>query len=158
MSVCTQYWVFCDSCWGVCVVIMCCVSLCSSAHTRRLFPLRPRHSHPVCTTMSLMFLLCGFLSGQPCLRDHLTLRFCQTLQWLGRCQLPSVRTQCCKTCGLNSRGSDRTTRRWESVGFSAYSDTSGLAFMEQQPIREIKCPNSHQNGSQLFSKTRKSVL
>ncbi|KAA0723931.1 A disintegrin and metalloproteinase with thrombospondin motifs 7 [Triplophysa tibetana] len=53
----------------------------------------------------------GAPSGQPCLRDHLTLRFCQTLLWLGRCQLPSVQTQCCKTCGLNSRGSDRTTRR-----------------------------------------------
>ncbi|XP_051985253.1 A disintegrin and metalloproteinase with thrombospondin motifs 7-like, partial [Xyrauchen texanus] len=50
-------------------------------------------------------------SGQLCLRDHLTFRFCQTLQWLGRCQLPSVRSQCCKTCGLRSRGSQRTTRR-----------------------------------------------
>ncbi|XP_055070874.2 A disintegrin and metalloproteinase with thrombospondin motifs 7 [Misgurnus anguillicaudatus] len=50
-------------------------------------------------------------SGQPCLRDRLTLRFCQTLQWLGRCQLSSVRAQCCKTCELNSRGSDRTASR-----------------------------------------------
>lgn len=107
------------------VLLYCVVSLCSSAHTHTLtpaIPLKPRHSHPVCTTTSLMFLLCGFLSGQPCLRDHLTLRFCQTLLWLGRCQLPSVRTQCCKTCGLNSRGSDRTTRRWESRGFNTHPD------------------------------------
>ncbi|XP_051918967.1 A disintegrin and metalloproteinase with thrombospondin motifs 7 [Hippocampus zosterae] len=36
--------------------------------------------------------------GEVCLRDRLTSRFCQTLQWLGRCQLPNVRAQCCKTC------------------------------------------------------------
>ncbi|XP_016339498.1 A disintegrin and metalloproteinase with thrombospondin motifs 7 [Sinocyclocheilus anshuiensis] len=50
-------------------------------------------------------------SGQLCLRDHLTLRFCRTLQWLGRCQVPLVRTKCCKTCGLPSRGGDRTASR-----------------------------------------------
>ncbi|XP_061830889.2 A disintegrin and metalloproteinase with thrombospondin motifs 7 [Nerophis lumbriciformis] len=37
-------------------------------------------------------------SGASCLRDRLTSRFCQTLHWLGRCQLPNVRAQCCKTC------------------------------------------------------------
>ncbi|XP_016140037.1 A disintegrin and metalloproteinase with thrombospondin motifs 7 [Sinocyclocheilus grahami] len=50
-------------------------------------------------------------SGQLCLWDHLTLRFCRTLQWLGRCQVPSVRVKCCKTCGLPSRGGDRTASR-----------------------------------------------
>ncbi|XP_049574160.1 A disintegrin and metalloproteinase with thrombospondin motifs 7 [Syngnathus scovelli] len=37
-------------------------------------------------------------SGEVCLRDRLTSRFCQTLRWLGRCQLPNVLAQCCKTC------------------------------------------------------------
>uniref|UniRef100_A0A8C2HGG6 ADAM metallopeptidase with thrombospondin type 1 motif 7 n=1 Tax=Cyprinus carpio TaxID=7962 RepID=A0A8C2HGG6_CYPCA len=49
--------------------------------------------------------------GQLCLRDHLTLRFCQTLQWHGQCQVPSVRAKCCKTCGLPSRGNDRIASR-----------------------------------------------
>uniref|UniRef100_A0AAZ3QHQ3 ADAM metallopeptidase with thrombospondin type 1 motif 7 n=1 Tax=Oncorhynchus tshawytscha TaxID=74940 RepID=A0AAZ3QHQ3_ONCTS len=50
-------------------------------------------------------------SGLTCLRDRLTFRFCQTLQWLGRCHLPAVQTQCCKTCGRRSRGNERTSRR-----------------------------------------------
>ncbi|XP_067311825.1 A disintegrin and metalloproteinase with thrombospondin motifs 7 [Pseudorasbora parva] len=50
-------------------------------------------------------------SGQLCLRDLLTFRFCQTLQWLGRCHMSSVRAKCCKTCGLPSRGEDRTASR-----------------------------------------------
>uniref|UniRef100_A0A8C1PJ66 ADAM metallopeptidase with thrombospondin type 1 motif 7 n=1 Tax=Cyprinus carpio TaxID=7962 RepID=A0A8C1PJ66_CYPCA len=50
-------------------------------------------------------------SGQLCLRDHLTIRFCQTLRWLGRCQVPSVRAKCCKTCRLPSRGGDHTASR-----------------------------------------------
>ncbi|XP_030621018.1 A disintegrin and metalloproteinase with thrombospondin motifs 7 [Chanos chanos] len=50
-------------------------------------------------------------SDQVCLHNRLTLRFCQTLQWLGRCHLPTVRAQCCKTCGQHSRGNDRTARR-----------------------------------------------
>uniref|UniRef100_A0A674MQ18 ADAM metallopeptidase with thrombospondin type 1 motif 7 n=1 Tax=Takifugu rubripes TaxID=31033 RepID=A0A674MQ18_TAKRU len=33
-----------------------------------------------------------------CVRDRLTSRFCKTLLWLGRCQLPNIRAQCCKTC------------------------------------------------------------
>ncbi|XP_054626711.1 A disintegrin and metalloproteinase with thrombospondin motifs 7 isoform X3 [Dunckerocampus dactyliophorus] len=37
-------------------------------------------------------------SGATCLADRLSSRFCQTLRWLGRCQLPNVRAQCCKTC------------------------------------------------------------
>ncbi|KAJ7994680.1 hypothetical protein DPEC_G00251990 [Dallia pectoralis] len=50
-------------------------------------------------------------TGLTCLRDRLTFRFCQTLQWLGRCHLPTVRAQCCKTCGQRSRGNERSTRR-----------------------------------------------
>nr|XP_046249394.1 A disintegrin and metalloproteinase with thrombospondin motifs 7 isoform X2 [Scatophagus argus] len=39
--------------------------------------------------------------GALCVRDRLTYRFCQTLRWLGRCHLPNVRAQCCKTCSLH---------------------------------------------------------
>ncbi|KAJ8249248.1 hypothetical protein GJAV_G00232760 [Gymnothorax javanicus] len=49
--------------------------------------------------------------GSVCVRDSLTFRLCQTLQWLGRCHLPPVRTQCCKTCSQRSRGNERTSRR-----------------------------------------------
>ncbi|XP_064168208.1 A disintegrin and metalloproteinase with thrombospondin motifs 7 [Anguilla rostrata] len=49
--------------------------------------------------------------GYVCLRDSLTFRLCQTLQWLGRCHLPPVRAQCCKTCSQRSRGNQRTSRR-----------------------------------------------
>uniref|UniRef100_A0A8C3AT39 ADAM metallopeptidase with thrombospondin type 1 motif 7 n=1 Tax=Cyclopterus lumpus TaxID=8103 RepID=A0A8C3AT39_CYCLU len=44
-------------------------------------------------------------SGALCLRDRLTFRFCQTLRWLGRCHLPNVRAQCCRTCSQRSRSS-----------------------------------------------------
>uniref|UniRef100_A0A8C7HAP2 ADAM metallopeptidase with thrombospondin type 1 motif 7 n=1 Tax=Oncorhynchus kisutch TaxID=8019 RepID=A0A8C7HAP2_ONCKI len=54
---------------------------------------------------------CNLNEWLTCLRDRLTFRFCQTLQWLGRCHLPAVRTQCCKTCGRRSRGNERTSRR-----------------------------------------------
>ncbi|KAF3686676.1 A disintegrin and metalloproteinase with thrombospondin motifs 7 [Channa argus] len=37
-------------------------------------------------------------SGTVCLQDRLTFRFCQTLRLLGRCLLPNVRAQCCKSC------------------------------------------------------------
>ncbi|XP_078128124.1 A disintegrin and metalloproteinase with thrombospondin motifs 7 [Sander vitreus] len=49
-------------------------------------------------------------SGAVCLRDRVTFRFCQTLRWLGRCHLPNVRAQCCKTCSQRSRSSS-TSRR-----------------------------------------------
>ncbi|XP_028257428.1 A disintegrin and metalloproteinase with thrombospondin motifs 7 [Parambassis ranga] len=41
--------------------------------------------------------------GAVCLRDRLTLRFCHTLRWLGRCRLPNIQAQCCKTCSQRSR-------------------------------------------------------
>ncbi|NXW79351.1 ATS7 metalloproteinase, partial [Hirundo rustica] len=37
--------------------------------------------------------------GVPCERDRLTFAFCQTLRLLGRCHLPTVRVQCCRSCG-----------------------------------------------------------
>lgn len=48
-------------------------------------------------------------TGAVCVRDRLTLRFCHTLRWLGRCLLPNVRAQCCKTCSQRSRS---TSRHW----------------------------------------------
>ncbi|RMB94172.1 hypothetical protein DUI87_28978 [Hirundo rustica rustica] len=38
-------------------------------------------------------------SRVPCERDRLTFAFCQTLRLLGRCHLPTVRVQCCRSCG-----------------------------------------------------------
>ncbi|XP_006871003.1 PREDICTED: A disintegrin and metalloproteinase with thrombospondin motifs 7 [Chrysochloris asiatica] len=51
-----------------------------------------------------------------CERDRLSFGFCETLRLLGRCQLPTVRTQCCRTCpppgrGSPSRGHQRVARR-----------------------------------------------
>uniref|UniRef100_A0A8B9L0N7 ADAM metallopeptidase with thrombospondin type 1 motif 7 n=1 Tax=Astyanax mexicanus TaxID=7994 RepID=A0A8B9L0N7_ASTMX len=48
---------------------------------------------------------------QLCLRDRLTFRFCQTLQWLGRCDQAAVQAQCCKTCEQQHRGNHRATHR-----------------------------------------------
>uniref|UniRef100_A0A4X2KXJ5 ADAM metallopeptidase with thrombospondin type 1 motif 7 n=1 Tax=Vombatus ursinus TaxID=29139 RepID=A0A4X2KXJ5_VOMUR len=58
-------------------------------------------------------------SPQDCLvcdRDRLTFSFCETLHLLGRCRLPTVRVQCCKTCsqdshGARDRGNERVSRR-----------------------------------------------
>ncbi|XP_062357144.1 A disintegrin and metalloproteinase with thrombospondin motifs 7 [Cinclus cinclus] len=54
--------------------------------------------------------------GVPCERDRLTFAFCQTLRLLGRCHLPTVHTQCCRSCrqhGLLAapRGHQRLSRR-----------------------------------------------
>uniref|UniRef100_A0A8I3N084 A disintegrin and metalloproteinase with thrombospondin motifs 7 n=1 Tax=Canis lupus familiaris TaxID=9615 RepID=A0A8I3N084_CANLF len=51
-----------------------------------------------------------------CERDRLSFGFCETLRLLGRCQLPAVRTQCCRSCpppghGAPSRGHQRIARR-----------------------------------------------
>ncbi|XP_032480213.1 A disintegrin and metalloproteinase with thrombospondin motifs 7 isoform X3 [Phocoena sinus] len=51
-----------------------------------------------------------------CERDRLSFGFCETLRLLGRCQLPTVRTQCCRSCpppgrGAPSRGRQRVARR-----------------------------------------------
>uniref|UniRef100_A0A8C7AU60 ADAM metallopeptidase with thrombospondin type 1 motif 7 n=1 Tax=Neovison vison TaxID=452646 RepID=A0A8C7AU60_NEOVI len=47
-----------------------------------------------------------------CERDRLSFGFCETLRLLGRCQLPAIRTQCCRSCptpghGAPSRGHQR---------------------------------------------------
>ncbi|XP_040349326.1 A disintegrin and metalloproteinase with thrombospondin motifs 7 [Herpailurus yagouaroundi] len=54
--------------------------------------------------------------GRGCERDRLSFGFCETLRLLGRCQLPAVRTQCCRSCplpghGVPSRGHQRVARR-----------------------------------------------
>ncbi|NWR36317.1 ATS7 metalloproteinase, partial [Tachuris rubrigastra] len=54
--------------------------------------------------------------GVPCERDRLTFGFCQTLRLLGRCHLPTVHLQCCRSCrrqGLpgRDRGDERLSRR-----------------------------------------------
>uniref|UniRef100_A0A8C5HUC7 A disintegrin and metalloproteinase with thrombospondin motifs 7-like n=1 Tax=Gouania willdenowi TaxID=441366 RepID=A0A8C5HUC7_GOUWI len=46
---------------------------------------------------------CESTNSASCSRDRLTFRFCNTLRWLGRCHLPNVRSQCCRTCNLRSR-------------------------------------------------------
>ncbi|XP_058398176.1 A disintegrin and metalloproteinase with thrombospondin motifs 7 isoform X2 [Diceros bicornis minor] len=64
---------------------------------------------------------CGAQDCEPeepprCERDRLSFGFCETLRLLGRCQLPTVRTQCCRSCpppgrGASSRGHQRVARR-----------------------------------------------
>nr|XP_033775945.1 A disintegrin and metalloproteinase with thrombospondin motifs 7 isoform X2 [Geotrypetes seraphini] len=51
-----------------------------------------------------------------CKRDRLTFSFCQTLKFLGRCHLPTVKIQCCHTCQVYSpnareRGNEHASRR-----------------------------------------------
>ncbi|XP_004617610.1 A disintegrin and metalloproteinase with thrombospondin motifs 7 [Sorex araneus] len=51
-----------------------------------------------------------------CEWDRLIFSACETLRLLGRCQLPTVRTQCCRTCRLDdfsdlARGHQRAARR-----------------------------------------------
>ncbi|XP_053127665.1 A disintegrin and metalloproteinase with thrombospondin motifs 7 isoform X2 [Hemicordylus capensis] len=59
-------------------------------------------------------------SGSVCERDRLSFGFCQTLLFLGRCHLPTVSAQCCRTChhhhhhspgGTRGRGDERASRR-----------------------------------------------
>uniref|UniRef100_A0A8C5JMH5 ADAM metallopeptidase with thrombospondin type 1 motif 7 n=1 Tax=Junco hyemalis TaxID=40217 RepID=A0A8C5JMH5_JUNHY len=53
----------------------------------------------------------------PCERDRLSFAFCQTLRLLGRCPLPTVRAQCCRSCQHalpapgQQRGQQRLARR-----------------------------------------------
>ncbi|NXS33699.1 ATS7 metalloproteinase, partial [Pomatostomus ruficeps] len=55
--------------------------------------------------------------GVPCERDRLTFAFCQTLRLLGRCHLPTVLAQCCRSCRQHGllpapgRGDQRLSRR-----------------------------------------------
>ncbi|NWR55363.1 ATS7 metalloproteinase, partial [Bucorvus abyssinicus] len=58
-------------------------------------------------------------SGFVCERDRLTFAFCQTLRVLGRCHLPTVHLQCCRSCRQHGhrvapdrdRGDERASRR-----------------------------------------------
>ncbi|NXV17194.1 ATS7 metalloproteinase, partial [Cepphus grylle] len=58
-------------------------------------------------------------SGFVCERDRLTFGFCQTLRVLGRCHLPTVHLQCCRSCRQHGhraapdrdRGDERASRR-----------------------------------------------
>ncbi|NXL36579.1 ATS7 metalloproteinase, partial [Glaucidium brasilianum] len=58
-------------------------------------------------------------SGFICERDRLTFSFCQTLRVLGRCHLPTVYLQCCRSCRQHrhhaapdrDRGDERASRR-----------------------------------------------
>ncbi|XP_072593608.1 A disintegrin and metalloproteinase with thrombospondin motifs 7 [Vulpes vulpes] len=59
---------------------------------------------------------CDLSEAPRCERDRLSFGFCETLRLLGRCQLPAVRTQCCRSCpppghGAPSRGHQRIARR-----------------------------------------------
>ncbi|XP_053079409.1 A disintegrin and metalloproteinase with thrombospondin motifs 7 isoform X1 [Acinonyx jubatus] len=59
---------------------------------------------------------CELGEAPRCERDRLSFGFCETLRLLGRCQLPAVRTQCCRSCplaghGVPSRGHQRVARR-----------------------------------------------
>ncbi|NXS63893.1 ATS7 metalloproteinase, partial [Brachypteracias leptosomus] len=57
--------------------------------------------------------------GFVCERDRLTFSFCQTLRVLGRCHLPTVHLQCCRSCRQHGqhpvpgrdRGDQRASRR-----------------------------------------------
>ncbi|NXG73143.1 ATS7 metalloproteinase, partial [Baryphthengus martii] len=58
-------------------------------------------------------------AGFICERDRLTFGFCQTLRILGRCHLPTVHLQCCRSCRQHGhraapgrdRGDERASRR-----------------------------------------------
>ncbi|KAH0513808.1 A disintegrin and metalloproteinase with thrombospondin motifs 7 [Microtus ochrogaster] len=59
---------------------------------------------------------CELVEPPRCERDRLSFSFCETLRLLGRCQLPTIRAQCCRSCpplsrGVPSRGHQRVARR-----------------------------------------------
>lgn len=59
---------------------------------------------------------CELVESPRCERDRLSFSFCETLRLLGRCQLPTIRAQCCRSCpplsrGVPSRGHQRVARR-----------------------------------------------
>ncbi|XP_021494389.1 A disintegrin and metalloproteinase with thrombospondin motifs 7 [Meriones unguiculatus] len=59
---------------------------------------------------------CELVELPRCERDRLSFSFCETLRLLGRCQLPTIRAQCCRSCpplsrGVPSRGHQRVARR-----------------------------------------------
>ncbi|XP_076982869.1 A disintegrin and metalloproteinase with thrombospondin motifs 7 [Tamandua tetradactyla] len=59
---------------------------------------------------------CDLTELPRCEHDRLPFGLCETLRLLGRCRLPSVHVQCCRTCpwpgrGASSRGHQRVARR-----------------------------------------------
>ncbi|XP_059123046.1 A disintegrin and metalloproteinase with thrombospondin motifs 7 isoform X3 [Peromyscus eremicus] len=59
---------------------------------------------------------CELVEPPRCERDRLSFGFCETLRLLGRCQLLTIRAQCCRSCpplsrGIPSRGHQRVARR-----------------------------------------------
>ncbi|XP_062868970.1 A disintegrin and metalloproteinase with thrombospondin motifs 7 [Trichomycterus rosablanca] len=54
---------------------------------------------------------CNLHDCQVCSNDRLKFSFCQKLQWLGQCEQPTVRSQCCKTCERHNRSNDCASRR-----------------------------------------------
>lgn len=85
---------------------------------RDLSPSPPAHVHSRLLTMLALTPSCAPASpaGAPCERDRLSFAFCQTLRLLGRCHLPTVHSQCCRSCrqhGLLAapRGHQRLSRR-----------------------------------------------
>ncbi|XP_053769353.1 A disintegrin and metalloproteinase with thrombospondin motifs 7 isoform X2 [Desmodus rotundus] len=66
---------------------------------------RPESSQP-CGTED-----CELAEPQRCERDRLSFAFCETLRLLGRCQLPSIRAQCCLSCPAPGRSRHRRAAR-----------------------------------------------
>uniref|UniRef100_A0AAQ5WXQ3 ADAM metallopeptidase with thrombospondin type 1 motif 7 n=1 Tax=Amphiprion ocellaris TaxID=80972 RepID=A0AAQ5WXQ3_AMPOC len=54
---------------------------------------------------------CESAPSAVCVRDRLSFRFCQTLRWLGRCLLPNVQSQCCRTCSQRSSGTFKKKKK-----------------------------------------------
>ncbi|KAM5291357.1 A disintegrin and metalloproteinase with thrombospondin motifs 7 isoform 3-T3 [Glossophaga mutica] len=54
---------------------------------------------------------CELAEPLRCERDRLSFAFCETLRLLGRCQLPSVRAQCCLSCPAPGRSRHRRAAR-----------------------------------------------
>uniref|UniRef100_A0A8C0EHJ1 ADAM metallopeptidase with thrombospondin type 1 motif 7 n=1 Tax=Bubo bubo TaxID=30461 RepID=A0A8C0EHJ1_BUBBB len=70
-------------------------------------------------------------SGFVCERDRLTFGFCQTLRVLGRCHLPTVHLQCCRSCRQHRHPA--TLRR----GHAAAGRPAGKHFGEGKPKAAI---------------------
>ncbi|XP_062947346.1 A disintegrin and metalloproteinase with thrombospondin motifs 7 [Cynocephalus volans] len=71
---------------------------------------RPESSQP-CGTKN-----CELIEAPRCEQDRLSFGFCETLRLLGRCQLPTILSQCCRTCpplghSVPSRGHQRVAYR-----------------------------------------------
>jgi hypothetical protein len=61
---------------------------------------RPRASPPNDNQLGqwIYFLLFSSPTDLTCLKDRLSISFCQTLKSMRKCSVPSVRAQCCLSC------------------------------------------------------------